>query len=59
MKATPNTKRVLITVPLDVREWLETRARYNGATLSAEAVRSIRERMEKESAKDRGAAAPE
>jgi hypothetical protein len=50
MKAAPNSKRILITAPRDVREFLEERARYHGGTLSAEAVRSIRERMERESA---------
>jgi hypothetical protein len=48
MKASVDSKRVLITVPLDVRQWLEERARYNGGTISAEAVRSMRERMERE-----------
>jgi hypothetical protein len=37
---------------LDVREHLEERARYSGATLSAKAVRSVREGM----ARERGAA---
>jgi hypothetical protein len=50
MKAAPNSTRVLITTPRDVREWLEQRARYHGGTISAEAVRSIRERMERERA---------
>jgi hypothetical protein len=55
MKAASDSKRVLVTVPRDVREWLEERAKYNGATLSAEVVRSIRRRMEHERAavKDR------
>jgi hypothetical protein len=48
MKAAADSKRVLVTVPLDVRKWLEQRARYNGSTLSAEAVRSMRDRMERE-----------
>jgi len=48
MKAEASSKRVLVTVPLDVREYLEERARYHGGTLSAEAVRSVRERMERE-----------
>ncbi len=48
MKAEINSKRVLVTVPLEVREWLEDRARYHGGTLSAELVRSARERMERE-----------
>jgi hypothetical protein len=52
MKAAADSKRVLVTVPRDVREWLEERARYHGGTLSAEVVRSTRERMERE----RGAA---
>jgi hypothetical protein len=52
---------VLVTIPIDVREWLEERARYNGATISAEVVRSIRGRMEHERAagKDRATASPE
>ena len=48
MKAAADTTRVLITVPRDVRAWLEESARYNGGTLGAEAVRSIRERMERQ-----------
>src|SRR5260370_28394523 len=43
-------RRVLVTVPRDVREWLEERAKYHGSSLSAETVRSIRERMERERA---------
>jgi hypothetical protein len=50
MKAEADSKRVLVTVPPDVRKWLEERAKYNGGTLSAEAVRSMRERMERERA---------
>jgi hypothetical protein len=50
MKAAADSKRVLVTVPREVRQWLEERARYNGATLSAEVVRSIRERMERAAA---------
>jgi hypothetical protein len=52
MKAAPDSKRVLITVPRDVREFLEERARYHGGTISAEAVRAIRERMERERKSD-------
>lgn len=48
MRAAAGSKRVLITVPRDVREFLEERARYHGGTISAEAVISIRERMERE-----------
>jgi hypothetical protein len=52
MKAAPDSKRVLITVPRDVREFLEERARYHGGTISAENVRAIRERMERERKSD-------
>jgi len=48
MRAAIDSKRVLVTVPRDVREYLEGRAKYHGGTLSAEAVRSVRERMERE-----------
>jgi hypothetical protein len=51
VKAAADSRRVLVTVPLEVREWLEERARYHGGTLSTEAVRSMRERMERELAK--------
>jgi hypothetical protein len=54
MKAAVDSKRVLVTVPRDVREFLEERARYFGGTISTEAVRAIREKMERErDAKDR------
>jgi hypothetical protein len=49
MKAAADSKRVLVTVPLEVRQWLEERAKYHGGTLSGEIVRSARERMERES----------
>ena len=48
MKAEANTKRVLVSMPFDVRQWLEGRARYHGGTMTAEVVRSVRERMERE-----------
>jgi hypothetical protein len=58
VKRAADSKRVLVTIPLDVREWLEERAKYNGSTISAEAVRSMRDRMERERAeKDRAASA--
>jgi hypothetical protein len=47
MKSAADSKRTLVTLPRDVREWLEERARYHGATMSAEIVRSVRERMER------------
>jgi hypothetical protein len=48
--AAADSKRVMITAPHDVHEFLEERARYHGATISAEAVMSIRQRMERERA---------
>jgi len=42
--------RVLVTVPYEVRAWLHERAKYHGGSLSAEFVRSARERMERERA---------
>jgi hypothetical protein len=56
VKRAADSKRVLVTIPIDVRQWLEERARYNGATISAEVTRSLRDRMERErAAKDRAA----
>jgi len=57
MKKAADSKRVLVTIPIDVRQWLEERARYNGSTISAEAVRSMRDRVEREAGKDRASAA--
>ncbi len=63
MKNAADSKRVLVTIPVEVRDWLQERAKYHGGSLSGEIVRSARERMEKEraaAAKDRAsAAAPE
>jgi hypothetical protein len=50
MKKAADTKRVLITMPGEVREYLQERAAYNGSSLSAEVVRNAREKMEKERA---------
>jgi hypothetical protein len=50
MKRAADTKRVLITMPGEVREYLQERAVYNGSSLSAEVVRNAREKMEKEGA---------
>jgi hypothetical protein len=50
MKATEGSSRVLVTVPPDVRRWLEQTARYHGGTMSGEAVRCMRERMDREGA---------
>jgi Arc-like DNA binding domain len=38
--------RFLVTMPLDVRKWLEERAKYNGGSVSAEIVRTARERVD-------------
>jgi hypothetical protein len=43
-----DSKRVLVTIPLEVKNWLHERAKYHGGSLSAEIVRSARERMERE-----------
>jgi hypothetical protein len=57
MKKAADSTRVLVTVPIDVRQWLEDRARYNGATISAVVVMAIRDAMEREGAGDRKPAA--
>jgi hypothetical protein len=62
MKAAEGSRRVLVTVPPDVRRWLEERAKFNGGTMSSEVTRALRSRMEREgvnAAKDRAAASPE
>jgi hypothetical protein len=48
MKAAEGSKRVLVTTPPQVRQWLEQTALYNGSTLSGEAVRAIRRCTERE-----------
>jgi hypothetical protein len=48
MRAAEGSKRVLVTMPPQVRQWLEQTALYNGSTLSGEAVRAIRQCMERE-----------
>ena len=48
MRAVEGSKRVLVTMPPQVRQWLEQTALYNGSTLSGEAVRAIRQCMERE-----------
>jgi hypothetical protein len=49
MRAAEGSKRVLVTMPPQVRLWLEQTALYNGGTMSGEAVRAIRQCMERES----------
>ena len=50
MKHAADSARVLVTFPLEVRAYLQERAKYHGSSFSAEVVRSARERMEKERA---------
>ena len=50
MRAAPNSKRVVVTVPPDVVTYIEQKASYNGGSISGEFVRSVRERMEREAA---------
>jgi hypothetical protein len=50
MKAAEGSRRVLVTCPPGVRQWLEDRARHNGGTMSSEAVRAMREKMDREGA---------
>ncbi len=50
MKKAADSERILFTVPIDVAAWLRERAKFYGSSLSAETVRSIRERMQRESA---------
>ncbi len=59
MKKSPDTKRVLVNMSAEVRAWIEARARYHGATISAVVTMVIRDAMEREAAKDRASAAAE
>jgi hypothetical protein len=52
------SKRVLVTIPNEVKDWLQARAIYNGGTQSAEIVRSVRERMERETSSRTSTAKP-
>jgi len=47
MATHPQRKRLLVTLPDDVRKWLRTNAEFNGGTQSSEVVRALRERMVK------------
>jgi hypothetical protein len=59
MKMAKRRRRIMITVPEDVRQWIVERAKYHGSTLSAELVRSARERIrEAAAAKDRARVTP-
>jgi hypothetical protein len=56
MKSAEGSRRVLVTCPPDVRRWLEETARFNGGTMSSEAVRALRRAMEAEAARKLAAA---
>jgi Arc-like DNA binding dprotein len=40
--------RFLVTLPLEIKEWLQERAKYHCGSQSSEIVRSVRERMQRE-----------
>ena len=40
--------RLMIRVPLDVKRWLAQQAKRNASSQASEIVRSVRERMERE-----------
>jgi hypothetical protein len=42
------TVKLVVMVPPDIREWLDRRATYFGATISSEVSRCVRSRMEQE-----------
>lgn len=44
-----NTKQLQLRLPLDVKSWIEGQAEANAASQNSEIVRSIRERMQRES----------
>ena len=50
MRAAANSERLLITIPSDVKRYIEETARHFGGTLSGECVRAIREKMAREKA---------
>jgi hypothetical protein len=58
MRKASDSERILFTIPVEVAAWLRERAKFYGSSLSAEIVRSTRERMEREAGKDRATAAP-
>lgn len=49
-----NRKPLQLRLPRDLKEWLSREAERNGCSQNSEVVRSIRERMERESASDQG-----
>ena len=57
MRNAIDSSRVLVTFPVEVKAYLQERAKYHGGSFSAEVVRSARERMERDAtrAMDRAA----
>lgn len=43
-----SSQRILVRLPTDVRAWLLTQCERNASHQTAEIVRSVRERMERE-----------
>lgn len=41
-------KQLALRVPADVKAWLAEQARRNGSSLNSEAIRAVRERMDRE-----------
>jgi len=48
MRKLIDSKRVLVSLPSDIRQWLEARAQYNAGTVSSEVVRLCRSAMDVE-----------
>ena len=42
----PETSKILVRVPADVRQWLESQAALNLSPMTSEIVRALRYRME-------------
>ena len=40
--------KTLVKLPCDVRRWLEAKSAYNQTPMTAEILRALRERMERE-----------
>ncbi len=58
MKKSADARRINASIPADAWQWIEARARYLGASVTAVVVMAIREKMEREGAtgKDRASA---
>jgi Arc-like DNA binding domain len=46
--------RILVRLPTDVRNWLKSQAEANSSTMTAEVVRSVRDRIERDARKSGG-----